>query len=76
MTRMLWNMTSLTLLPSRFRFRRGWVTVSGRMVVANAYSSNNFTSRQLYCMKLSYEKGSHRNGRGDYGVVKCFCDKG
>ena len=46
------------------------------MVLAIAYSSDNFMSRQLYCIKLSYEIGSHRSGRGDYGVIKCFGDRG
>ncbi|CAN0019265.1 unnamed protein product [Ascophyllum nodosum] len=54
---MLWRMTSLTFLPSR----------SGRMVVADAYSSDNSLSRQLHGMKLSDEIGSHRNGRATMG---------
>ena len=37
--------------------------MSGRMTVANAYSSDNFMSRQLHCIKLGDEIGSHRNGR-------------
>ena len=34
--------------------------VFGIVVVVNAYSSDNLMSRQLYCMKLSYEIGSHQ----------------
>ena len=41
----------------------------GRVVVTNAYSSDNFTSRQLYYMKFSYEIDSHCMGRGD-GMIK------
>ena len=37
----------------------------GRVVVANAYSSDKFMSGQLYCMKFSYEIGSHCMGRCD-----------
>ena len=38
----------------------------GRVVVANAYSSDNYMSRQLlYCMEFSYELGSHCMDRGD-----------
>ena len=36
----------------------------GRVLVADVYSSNNFMSRQLYGMKLSYEIGSYCLGRG------------
>ena len=31
----------------------------GGVVLANAYSSDNFMGRQLYCMKFSYEVGSN-----------------
>ena len=37
----------------------------GRVVVANAYSSDNYMSGQLYCMEFSYELGSHCMDRGD-----------
>ena len=37
----------------------------GRAIVANAYSSDSFMSRQLYSMKFSYEIGWHCMGRGD-----------
>ena len=31
----------------------------GRVIVTNAYLSHNFMSRQLSCLKLSYEIGWH-----------------
>ena len=42
----------------------------GKVIVANAYSCDNFMSRQLYSMKFSYEIGSHCMGRGVDGVIK------
>ena len=56
-------MTSKTLWSYRFRFRGG--RAFGRVMVKNAYSSDNFMSRQLYCVKVSYEIGSHCMGRCD-----------
>ena len=35
------------------------VFVFGRVVVVNAYSSDNFVSGQLYSMEFSYEIGPH-----------------
>ena len=37
----------------------------GRVVVANACSSDIFMSKHLYYMRFSYEIGSHCMGRGD-----------
>ena len=51
------------LPPSRFLSRGG--RAFGGVVARNAYSSDNFMSRQLYKMKLSYEIGSHCMGRCD-----------
>ena len=36
---------------------RGASVWSGRVVAANAYSSDNFRSGKLYCMKFRYEIG-------------------
>ena len=41
----------------------------GRVVVANAYSSDNFMSRQLKGMKRIYERGSRRMGRASRGAA-------
>ena len=46
--------------------------MSRRMVVANAYSSDKFMSRQLYCLKFSYERVSHRHGKSDCVCVCVF----
>ena len=56
--------TGRSLGPSRSGFRGRQAFVFGRVAVANACSSDNFMSRQLYCMKFSYEVGSHCMGRG------------
>ena len=50
-------------IPIPISGRRAFVL--GRVVAANAYSSDNFTSRQLYYMKFSYKICSHRMGKGD-----------
>ena len=38
----------------------------GRVVVANAYSSDDFMSRLLYCTTFSHEIGSPCTGKGDW----------
>ena len=50
----LLNSLAIPIPISRLR-----VFVFGRVVVANVYSSDNFVSRQLYCMEFSYEIGPH-----------------
>ena len=39
--------------------------MSGRVVVAITYTSDNLMSRQLYGIKFIYIKGSHCTGRFD-----------
>ena len=43
----------------------GRVSVFGRAVVADAYSPEQFMSRN-YCLNFTYEVGSDRIGRGGY----------
>ena len=49
-------------IPISISGRRAFVL--GRVVVANAYSSDNFTSRQLYYMKFSNEMGKRLTSYG------------